>query len=72
MPTIHLNQSILIQIKVMMIINIIIASVINSTSCGSGTVLTALYAQSQGDPHHDPMRQILLLHFLDEIKQQRA
>lgn len=44
MPTILFNQSILIQIKVMIIINIIIASIINSTSYGLGTVLSALHA----------------------------
>lgn len=44
MPTIHFNQSILIQIKVMIIINIIIASVVKTTSYGLGTVLRALHA----------------------------
>lgn len=44
MLTIHFNQSILVQIKVIIIINIIIASIINGTLYGLGTLLSAVHA----------------------------
>lgn len=46
------NQSILIQIKVMVIINIIIAGITNSTSHGLGTVHRPVQAYSQSYPYH--------------------
>lgn len=55
MPTLHFNQSVLIQMKAMIIMNTIRSGIINSTPHGLGTVRRAVRAPSQSNPYHDPM-----------------
>lgn len=55
MPTLHFNQSVLIQIKAMVIMNTIRSGIINSTPYGLGTVQRAVRASSQSNPYRDPM-----------------